>query len=183
MAEVQFTIEYREIPGFSGYRVGNDGSVWSCRPRNGIGKFTEFRRLVPGFSRGYQLFGLQTADGAHKTIMGHRLVLLAFVGPPPDGMEACHNDGNRWNNHLTNLRWDTRKSNHADQFKHGTRLLGSRHPRAVLNDEQRQEIRLAVKSGRKGIVQELAAKYRVHRSTILRVSGGLYYPGYGKPAA
>jgi hypothetical protein len=48
----------------------------------------------------------------------HRIVLEAFVGPRPDGMEACHNNGNACDNRLTNLRWDTKLSNAADRRKH-----------------------------------------------------------------
>jgi hypothetical protein len=28
-------IQYREIPGLVGYRVGDDGSVWTCRRKGG----------------------------------------------------------------------------------------------------------------------------------------------------
>ena len=54
----------------------------------------------------------------------HRLVLLAFVGIPQDGYEACHFDGNSANNCLTNLRWDTRSANHQDKNRHGTMMKG-----------------------------------------------------------
>lgn len=50
----------------------------------------------------------------------HRLVLTAFVGPCPDGLEGCHDDGMPGNNHVRNLRWDTRGNNHLDQVRHGT---------------------------------------------------------------
>lgn len=49
----------------------------------------------------------------------HRLVLEAFIGPCPEGMEGCHNDGDASNNHLENLRWDTHSANMYDRVKHG----------------------------------------------------------------
>lgn len=49
----------------------------------------------------------------------HRLVLEAFVGPCPPGLEGCHNDGNPTNNCISNLRWGTPASNAADRIKHG----------------------------------------------------------------
>lgn len=49
----------------------------------------------------------------------HRLVLEAFVGPCPPGMEACHNDGDPANNSLGNLRWDTHLANMHDKVRHG----------------------------------------------------------------
>lgn len=48
------------------------------------------------------------------------LVLAAFVGPCPDGMEGCHNDGDCTNDLLSNLRWDTRSANNLDAVRHHT---------------------------------------------------------------
>lgn len=47
------------------------------------------------------------------------LVLSAFVGPRSPGMEVCHNDGQRTNDALTNLRYDTSSNNHLDTVRHG----------------------------------------------------------------
>lgn len=55
-----------------------------------------------------------------SVLLVHRLVLEAFVGACPGGMEACHSDGSRDNNHISNLRWDTRSENQFDRVKHGT---------------------------------------------------------------
>jgi hypothetical protein len=49
----------------------------------------------------------------------HHLVLAAFVGPRPPGLEGCHNDGDIWNNRPENLRWDTHQSNMVDTVRHG----------------------------------------------------------------
>lgn len=56
----------------------------------------------------------------------HRLVLEAFVGPCPEGLMCCHNDGVAWNNHVDNLRWDTASSNMHDRVTHGIHHYGSR---------------------------------------------------------
>lgn len=47
------------------------------------------------------------------------LILEAFVGLCPDGMECCHNDDDRSNNRLDNLRWDTHRENVKDGYKNG----------------------------------------------------------------
>lgn len=44
----------------------------------------------------------------------HRLVMEAFVGPVPNGMEICHINGNGFDNRLENLRYDTHRKNMAD---------------------------------------------------------------------
>ena len=50
----------------------------------------------------------------------HRLVLEAFVGPCPDNMVACHDNGDPADNRLQNLRWDTLSANELDKVTHGT---------------------------------------------------------------
>ena len=49
----------------------------------------------------------------------HRIVLEAFVGPCPPGMEACHGVGGQLDNRLSNLRWDTLSQNGLDTVRHG----------------------------------------------------------------
>lgn len=41
-------------------------------------------------------------------------------------MECCHNNGNKRNNFVGNLRYDTHKNNCKDQIKHGTINCGSK---------------------------------------------------------
>lgn len=45
----------------------------------------------------------------------HLYVLETFVGPRPEGMQACHGDGDPANNRLSNLRWDTCSNNNLDK--------------------------------------------------------------------
>lgn len=47
------------------------------------------------------------------------LVLLAFVGPCPNGMECCHWDDDPSNNVLSNLRWGTKEDNARDAIRNG----------------------------------------------------------------
>lgn len=81
-------------------------------------------RPAPG-PRGHLVVGLYKCnESIHRTI--HTLVLRAFAGPPPPGMEGCHWDGNPANNHLDNLRWDTRSANTLDRVRHGTHQMANR---------------------------------------------------------
>lgn len=51
-------------------------------------------------------------EGVSKYVLVHRLVLLAFVGPCPEGMQTLHKDDDPTNNNLSNLEWGTPKRNH-----------------------------------------------------------------------
>lgn len=100
--------------------------------------------------KGYRNYVL-CVNGTKKYCQGHRLVLQAFVGPCPEGMEACHNNGNPADNRLENLRWDTPSSNALDKVKHGTAKHGTacnnpfprgdRHPRFKWSDVDIERMR------------------------------------------
>jgi len=68
---------------------------------------------------GYLIVNLWWANQPRIWLI-HRLVLIAFVGLQPDGMEALHRDGDPGNNTLSNLRWGTHSENQLDQVAHGT---------------------------------------------------------------
>lgn len=152
-------IEYRDILEYPGYQVGSDGTVWTCWSRaspNEDGSClggrwimgTVWRRLTLKSNRtGYPRAALY-ARGVkkHRRIMAHILVLEAFVGPRPLGLQACHNDGDKSNCRLENLRWDTPKANWADRRKHGAvagMARGQRHPMARLTESDIRAIRVA----------------------------------------
>ena len=54
----------------------------------------------------------------------HRMVLEAFVGPCPEGMQCRHLNDVKNDNRLNNLAWGTRKENSADAIRN--RLARSR---------------------------------------------------------
>ena len=115
-------VDYRPVDGFPGYRVGSDGTVWSCK--NGRrGYLDTWRPLNLNITvrGGYREVTLSRHSPAVvRRIKVHRLVLEVFVGPQPNGCEGCHNNSDRSDNRLVNLRWDTRKGNVADAVRAGT---------------------------------------------------------------
>ncbi len=87
--------DLKPIPGYPGYRVSKDGVV--------VGLYG--RPKKPQFApSGYLCINAQVSGKAKKLSI-HDAVLLAFVGPPPPGFVCKHCDGDRTNNHLTNLKW------------------------------------------------------------------------------
>ncbi len=135
------SVEYRDVLGFPGYRIGDDGSCWSLykRPISTMG--TEWRQL-PGSinAHGYRVYCL-TKDKKTHYFFGHRLVLEAFVGPRPDGMQCRHLDGDPSNNHLENICWGTSKENIGDRVGHGTAARGELNGRHKLSNEDVETIR------------------------------------------
>jgi hypothetical protein len=66
---------------------------------------------------------LSVAIGKGNSVLVHILVMLAFVGPRPEGADVAHGDGDPTNNRLSNLRYATRGENNQDMVFHGRRRL------------------------------------------------------------
>mgnify|MGYP001761158784 CR=1 FL=1 len=70
------------------------------------------------------------------SLLVHRAVLMAFKGMPPDGCEACHNNGIPSDNMLANLRWDTHANNMRDKINHENAQRGETHAGARVTEAQ-----------------------------------------------
>lgn len=123
--------QWRPVPGWEGfYEVSDDGQVKSLErvvphPRWGTMRMKE-RTLKPGIDgNGYPSVVLH-GNGRRFSAKVHRLVLLAFVGPCPEGMEGCHWDDDKINNTVGNLRWAPRSENIRDQVRNGRHIMGGR---------------------------------------------------------
>lgn len=162
-------VEYRELPEFPGYRFGSDGSVWS-RKRTSTAPDGDWRQLKTTATRkGYRQVNLVSCD--HKvTRFVHVLVLTAFVGPKPEGMECAHDNGVRHDNRLTNLAWKTPVGNWDDRRRHGTQMEGVDCHSAKLDDDKVGVIKQRIAAGEKHA--DIAADYGVHKSAIGHIARG-----------
>lgn len=108
---------WRPVPGFEGrYEVSSHGRVMTL---------TTYRPHQTGLvlrpyknKKGYQYVSFRT-NGTRKSFAVHRLVLEAFAGPCPAGMQVAHGNGDPTDNRVENLRWATSVENHADRRRHG----------------------------------------------------------------
>ncbi len=144
-----------------GYQVSDFGRVRSVE-RTINGRSFKGKTLKP---QGHPY--LHVALGAGNLARVHVLVLRAFAGRCPEGMEGCHGDGDRTNNRLENLRWDTRKANHADKAIHGTQIRGSGVHLAKLTDDDIRCIRAEPEF--RGVQRMLARCFRVNQSNISQI--------------
>lgn len=130
--------EWRPVPGYGGhYEASSLGRI--RRKKRVVRKFNYMAKRV--IEQTYQELILSPhavnkyghrsvhigVDGKRTMLSAHRAVLLAFVGPCPEGFEACHNDGDATNNRPENLRWDTHLSNNQDRKRHGRYASGADH--------------------------------------------------------
>ena len=169
-------IEYKMVVGTVAYRVGTDGSVWSRLQHgnpNENGRVVGAKYLLGQWkplrlsrNRTGYLRAAIFKDGIQCKRMVHRLILEAFVGPCPPGMNACHTDDNRENNTLSNLRWDYPQGNWVDRKRNGRHhsMQGEQHPMAKLTAMEINTIRCAVAAGESSSI--LAVRYGVAYGTI-----------------
>lgn len=119
---------WRAIPGYEGrYEVSDLGRVRSVARKDMRGRTIRERvlrlRLLPTGRPRVSL----ARDGKAVDAYLYRLVLEAFVGPCPVGMEALHWDDDPSNNTLANLRWGTRTDNMRDMSRNGRGNAGLTH--------------------------------------------------------
>jgi hypothetical protein len=116
------TERWLPVVGYEGkYEVSDQGSVRSVDRYVDGGRGGRRRWLTGRILRPYtggRYMTVQIGHGNTKSV--HHLVIEAFLGPRPDGMDACHNNGQSHDNRLENLRWDTPINNAADRRAHGT---------------------------------------------------------------
>ena len=121
MPEFDSTIRFAPIPDYPGYIAGSDGTIWSIKTR-GWNDMTPLKMNPNKNLQGYFKLALRNKGTSKQVTRSvHALVLSAFVGPKPKGMEARHLNGVRTDNRIDNLVWGTHKENCADQLEHGTR--------------------------------------------------------------
>lgn len=163
----------KAIPGMDGYYADNFGKIYSAwKPHAGPTPILadDLREMKTRNDRGWRRIGLNRQLN-HRHLSVHALVLMAFKGPRPSPVhQACHSDGIRHHNHITNLRWGTPKENQADRRLHGTNFQGESHPRAKLNDEVVKSVRARFAAG--GSIPAMAKEYGVRYQIMFRAITG-----------
>lgn len=143
---------WKSVPGYEGfYEASNLGRVktlsrWVPFKTGGGRQQKEKVMKLNRHDQGYRQVTLYK-DGTRVNRFVHALVLQAFVGPCPEGMECCHDNGDRADNRLENLRWDTLASNQADRLIHGTDHRGERQGSSKLTTADVRQIKKLLRRG------------------------------------
>lgn len=163
---------YLAAPGFPGYMLGSDGTVWSqwikgrWRKRRPV-----WRRLsTPPDNAGYpqvNLYHVGEDEGGRVHCKVHVIIAEAFLGKRPEGLLIRHLNGNPADNHIENLAYGTDAENCADTIFHGRTNRGTRAPSSKLSDDDVRSIRERAASGEKQ--KDLAAEYGVSEPTISEI--------------
>lgn len=157
------TETWKPIPGFDSFIVASsDGRV-------GIlcsGDEVKVRKTY--IERGYETVTLPLQHPNKRRFFVHRLVMLAFAGAIPEGMQVNHKNGVKNDNRISNLEYCTREEN----MEHARVVLGS-FERAQANMKKLTEgdvrlIRAKYEAG--GIsMKKLARQFNVVEQTVSNI--------------
>jgi len=135
---------WKQIENFPNYEISTYGKV--RRFNSGPGTYAG-RVLKPHIWFGYLRVGLMlNAKQIFKPV--HSLVLETFIGPRPEKHQCNHKDGNKQNNHISNLEWVTPSLNQKHAYDLGLRekLKGEKNGRAKLTLNEARLVRSIAKS-------------------------------------
>ena len=151
---------WRDVPGYEGrYSVSDHGRVMSFQRGNGKTSGEVMRQRID--KNGRPIVGLWK-NRKRRIVRVSTLVASAFIGPCPDGLEVCHNDGDEGNNAVGNLRYDTHKNNCLDRIQHGTQF----RPARKLSPNAIRAIRVLVERGARQ--RDVCKAFGVSQATVSR---------------
>ena len=149
---------WKFVPEYPHYKVSNLGRI-----RSVLG---ERPQLLKGCINncGYLRVTFWN-EGKQKCLLVHRLIMLAFVGPCPDGHQVAHYDGDKLNNQLSNLRYATPMENRHDTLRIGRFNNGEKNGKSKLTERDVKEI-IHLLSEDSLSRKEIGRKFDVSHQTI-----------------
>jgi hypothetical protein len=122
----KFTGAYMKITGFDAYDVNEYGLVTNTRS----GRILKPEIIWDGYER-----VTLSQNKILKRLRVHRLVADAFIPNPNNLPMVNHKDGNKRNNHVSNLEWVDCQQNTRHAFDNNLRKSGEDHYEARLTVE------------------------------------------------
>lgn len=166
--------DWRDIEGYEGvYQVSRFGQVRSLdhyvSSKNGSYRLSKgVIRAVDETEDGYLQVGLYDMEGTGHVLgkmkMVHVLVARAFIPNPENKTQVNHKDGNKKNNFVGNLEWNTPKENTAHAIRTGLRPATHWTREEILmysemtNEKQRIRVR-CIETGKEFESQSEAAAF------------------------
>lgn len=172
---------WKDIQGYEGlYKISEHGEVKGMERRIKAPQGTRVikeKTLKPYMSNNYKKVYL-CKDGKCKQYSIHRLVATNFIRPARDKEVVNHIDGNKMNNHYSNLEWCTQADNNKHAMKTGLwKNYGVNNHLSKFDGDDLKEIRFLLKKGYTH--KEIALRYNVHEATIGKIHRGETYKQIG----
>lgn len=160
MQEFQIPEGFKIIPGFEDYAINAYANVIRIIPNKS--------NRVAGSClhgtinhKGYRIYALYV-DGSAKMQLAHRLVMRVYVGDSE--LQVNHIDGNKLNNHISNLEYCTNMANRIHAMDQNLIAKGSRIGSSKLVENQVVEIRYLHRRGMN--YAELGRLFKISSSSV-----------------
>ncbi len=152
------------------YYVDDEGNVW----KRVYGEEKRQVRMVKFSTHrpsGRVYFNM-TFEGITKSVLVNRVVAIALMPNPHGYSDVNHIDGDKANNHPSNLEWNSRSQNEKHAFRTGLKATrGSQNSNAKLTAPEVMEIRALAKQPDLTITK-LAVQFKVSPATIRSIIEG-----------
>jgi hypothetical protein len=148
----------KPVPGLPGYTINENGDIFSYKGKKANGH----KMATVTTNCGYVHVSLVYTQGQSKPFLVHRLVAQAFIPNKDNKPQINHIDGNKQNNHFSNLEWCTRAENQLHAFETGLqdRIQGEDHVSAKLSNQDAIDIINLILNGASN--EDIAHKYELH---------------------
>lgn len=156
---------WRPIKDFAEYEISNQGRIRAYIYRGKL--YSVPRILQPTLHDGYLRIKLNNGNNTYTRRFVHDLVLETFINNAPEGFECSHLNGNRCDNKVENLIWESRLENQRRRIQHGTTNRGENHGQAKLTQEEVNEIRNLSQQGYYN--NTIARKFGISSSHVSRI--------------
>lgn len=162
---------WKDIEGFEGaYMASNFGNIKSVErlKKDTVGRkrvFPEKQITKIVNVKGYYQVNLYKNKNHTKTVA--RIVAKLFVPNPHNKPQVNHIDGNKQNNHVSNLEWVTAMENITHSIETGLKRIarGEQRPLTThLKEKDIHEIRLS-----KSMKKDIAKQYNISIATVWNI--------------
>lgn len=157
-------MEWRKVHTHPQYEIAENGELRRIR-RSFIGGYYYQKPFLS--DRGYYSYVLCAAGSKPQRIAAALLVAEAFIGPRPRDMTINHKDGNKTNNHWSNLEYCSA----LDNVRHAYRIGLMPSTRRVISKDLAKEIKIALETGLSR--REAQKTFHVSRNVIRNIANGL----------
>jgi len=165
-------MDKKDIPNYEGlYYATTDGKIFS---HGKILKFGRNERTTTGREKiqsnrtdGY-LRVVLSHGRINKGFLVHRLIAMTFLPNPEKKPMVNHKDGNKKNNHVSNLEWCTRKENELHAKENGLKPKGEKNGGSKISDDDAELIRSSYI--KRVNTKDLCAKFNLSRPQIQRIA-------------
>lgn len=156
----------KQIEDFDGYFITTDGKVFSTRKS----KIPKQLSTKPDKITGY-IFVMFNINGKTYRKTVHRLVAKAFIPNPDNKPQVNHIDGNKSNNDISNLEWNTREENMQHAYKTGLNagVESANMYSAKLTNETCRELIKLLFDGLSN--EEIGEKFNLHSRYVSLIRG------------